>query len=84
MAGVFNPAPLSDIGHVIQLAIAPVFLNVILIGVLVYAWQTGQDARYVGYALSWGVLAVTGLAVSPNRVVTTRCGPARSSLMPAW
>ena len=26
MAGVFNPAPLSDIGHVIQLAIAPVFL----------------------------------------------------------
>ena len=26
MASVFNPAPLSDIGHVIQLAIAPVFL----------------------------------------------------------
>ena len=33
------------------------FLNVILIGVLAYAWYKGSDARTVGFALAWGVLA---------------------------
>ncbi|MCO5082236.1 MAG: murein biosynthesis integral membrane protein MurJ [Rhizobiaceae bacterium] len=38
-------------------AVAPVFLNIILIGVLAYAWYEGHDGRRVGYALAWGVLA---------------------------
>src|SRR5690606_19139446 len=38
-------------------AVAPVFLNIILIGVLAYAWYEGHDERRVGYALAWGVLA---------------------------
>jgi len=41
-------------------AIAPVFLNVILIGVLLYAWQKGLDVWQVGLSLSWGVV-VAGL-----------------------
>ena len=38
-------------------AVAPVFLNLILIGVLAYAWHQGHDGRRVGYALAWGVFA---------------------------
>lgn len=38
-------------------AIAPVFLNIILIGVLAYAWFGGHDTVMVGYGLSWGVMA---------------------------
>ncbi len=38
-------------------AIAPVFLNIILIGVLGYAWYGGHDTVTVGYGLSWGVMA---------------------------
>lgn len=38
-------------------AIAPVFLNIILIGVLAYTWHQGFDVLEVGYALSWGVMA---------------------------
>lgn len=41
-------------------AIAPVFLNIILIGVLAYTWWQNYDVLDVGYALSWGVL-VAGL-----------------------
>jgi len=38
-------------------AIAPVFLNIILIGVLAVAWWRHYDALTVGYHLSWGVMA---------------------------
>lgn len=38
-------------------AVAPVYYNIILIGVLAYAWYEGHDGRRVGYALAWGVLA---------------------------
>ncbi|HTV67971.1 MAG TPA: murein biosynthesis integral membrane protein MurJ, partial [Rhizobiaceae bacterium] len=38
-------------------AIAPVFLNIILIGVLFSALYTGRDAVSTGYDMSWGVLA---------------------------
>src|ERR1044072_8334202 len=51
---------LNSLHRYFAAAIAPVFLNVILIGVLAYAWYTGQDGRQVGYALSWGVM-VSGL-----------------------
>ncbi len=52
MAGMLN-----SLRRYFAAAIAPVFLNVILIGVLAYAWHTHQDAHYVGYGLAWGVLA---------------------------
>ena len=52
MAGMLN-----SLRRYFAAAIAPVFLNVILIAVLAYAWWTGQDAHYVGYGLAWGVLA---------------------------
>lgn len=38
-------------------AIAPVFLNIILIAVLVWAWWQGYDALDIGLGLSWGVMA---------------------------
>jgi len=41
-------------------AIAPVFLNIILIGLLFYSWWSGFDVWQVGLSLSWGVM-VAGL-----------------------
>ena len=38
-------------------AIAPVFLNFILIGALLLAWAQNYDPLQIGYALSWGVMA---------------------------
>ncbi|RCL02851.1 MAG: putative peptidoglycan lipid II flippase [Candidatus Tokpelaia sp. JSC188] len=38
-------------------AIAPVFLNIILIGVLLWVWFSKVDAWNTGLALSWGVMA---------------------------
>jgi len=52
MAGMLN-----SLRRYFAAAVAPVFLNVILIGVLAYAWWNGSDGRAVGLALSWGVLA---------------------------
>lgn len=51
---------LNSLHRFFAAAIAPVFLNVILIGVLAYAWYAGQDPVAVGYSLSWGVM-VAGL-----------------------
>ncbi len=48
---------LNSLRRYFAAAIAPVFLNIILIGVLAYAWHNGHDGMRVGYALSWGVLA---------------------------
>jgi putative peptidoglycan lipid II flippase len=52
MAGMLN-----SLHRYFAAAIAPVFLNVILIGVLAYAWYSGHDAIAVGYGVSWGVMA---------------------------
>ncbi|WP_077962584.1 murein biosynthesis integral membrane protein MurJ [Ensifer adhaerens] len=52
MAGMLN-----SLHRYFAAAIAPVFLNFILIGVLGYAWYAGQDPIAVGYGLSWGVMA---------------------------
>ena len=52
MAGMLN-----SLRRYFAAAIAPVFLNLILIAVLAYAWWTKQDAAQVGYGLAWGVLA---------------------------
>jgi len=38
-------------------AIAPVFLNIILIGVLAYSWHAGLPGEQLGRALAWGVFA---------------------------
>ncbi|WP_455476347.1 murein biosynthesis integral membrane protein MurJ [Bartonella sp. B17] len=45
-------------------AIAPLFLNIILIGVLAYAWIYQLDAWHIGLNLSWGVMAAGLLQLS--------------------
>ncbi|WP_312798633.1 murein biosynthesis integral membrane protein MurJ [Tianweitania sp.] len=52
MAGMLN-----SLRRYFAAAVAPVFLNVILIAVLAAGWQQGWDATAIGYGLSWGVLA---------------------------
>ena len=52
MAGMLN-----SLHRYFAAAIAPVFLNIILVGILVVAWYGGYDGRGVGLALGWGVLA---------------------------
>ncbi|AMS39487.1 MULTISPECIES: murein biosynthesis integral membrane protein MurJ [Aminobacter] len=48
---------LNSLRRYFAAAIAPVFLNIILVGVLANAWYRGHDGLTVGYALAWGVLA---------------------------
>ena len=48
---------LNSLHRYFAAAIAPVFLNIILIGVLAYAWYKNLDPWHVGIALSWGVMA---------------------------
>lgn len=48
---------LNSLHRYFAAAVAPVFLNVILIGVLAYAWYKGHDGIKIGYGLSWGVMA---------------------------
>lgn len=48
---------LNSLHRYFAAAIAPVFLNIILIGVLGLAWWKNYDPLQVGYALSWGVMA---------------------------
>jgi putative peptidoglycan lipid II flippase len=55
-------------------AVAPVFLNIILIGVLAWAWYEGHDGRRVGYALAWGVLAAGIVQLGIVWVAVRRAG----------
>ena len=55
MASVFNPAPLGDIGHVIQLAIAPVFL-LTAIATILNAYEV-RRTRLIYLATSMAVFA---------------------------
>ncbi|MCX8995777.1 murein biosynthesis integral membrane protein MurJ [Rhizobiaceae bacterium BDR2-2] len=48
---------LNSLHRYFAAAIAPVFLNFILIGVLAFAWWNDHDALDVGLGLSWGVMA---------------------------
>ncbi|MBB4101609.1 murein biosynthesis integral membrane protein MurJ [Allorhizobium borbori] len=48
---------LNSLHRYFAAAIAPVFLNFILIGVLALAWWKDYDALDVGLGLSWGVMA---------------------------
>src|SRR5690606_30876505 len=52
MAGMLN-----SLRRYFAAAIAPVFLNVILVGVLSVIWYRGAEGQVVGEALAWGVLA---------------------------
>lgn len=51
MAGMLN-----SLRRYFAAAVAPVFLNVILIAVLYYAWRAGADGLSVGYWMAWGVM----------------------------
>ncbi|MBS3649723.1 murein biosynthesis integral membrane protein MurJ [Pseudaminobacter sp. 19-2017] len=51
MAGMLN-----SLRRYFAAAIAPAFLNIILIAVLGYAWHEGLDWLEIGHALAWGVL----------------------------
>jgi putative peptidoglycan lipid II flippase len=55
--GAMMSGMLNSLRRYFAAAIAPVFLNIILIVVLAYAWYRGADAMAVGYMLAWGVLA---------------------------
>ncbi|WP_409361017.1 murein biosynthesis integral membrane protein MurJ [Bartonella heixiaziensis] len=55
-------------------AIAPLFLNIILIGVLAYAWFYQLDAWHIGLNLSWGVLAAGLLQLALIAVALRRSG----------
>lgn len=48
---------LNSLRRYFAAAVAPVFLNIILVGVLAWGWYRGADPVWIGYALSWGVLA---------------------------
>jgi putative peptidoglycan lipid II flippase len=52
MSGILN-----SLHRYFAAAIAPVFLNVILIGVLGYGLFQGGEPRQIAYSLAWGVLA---------------------------
>ena len=52
MAGMLN-----SLRRYFAAAIAPVFLNIILIAVLFYGWHFGLVQIEIGHALAWGVLA---------------------------
>ena len=55
--GAMMSGMLNSLRRYFAAAVAPAFLNIILIAVLAYAWYRGADAERVGRALAWGVLA---------------------------
>ena len=48
---------LNSLHHFFAAAIAPVFLNVVMIGALLYALYTGAEPAQTAWYLSWAVLA---------------------------
>src|SRR5690606_19243918 len=55
--GAMMSGMLNSLRRYFAAAVAPVFLNVILIGVLAHAWAAGLDGLSIGHLLAWGVLA---------------------------
>lgn len=47
---------LNSLHHFFAAAVAPIFLNVVMIGALAYALYTGADPLQTAWYLSWGVL----------------------------
>lgn len=52
MAGMLN-----SLRRYFAAAVAPVFLNIILVAILAYAWWRGASGLNVGYWMAWGVMA---------------------------
>jgi putative peptidoglycan lipid II flippase len=81
MAGMLN-----SLRRYFAAAVAPIFLNIILIGVLAYAWHEGLDGPSVGFALAWGVLAAgivqLGIVWAAVRHAGVRIGFRRPRLTP--
>lgn len=69
MAGMLNA-----LHRYFAAAIAPVFLNIILIGVLAWGYKTGQDGLHIGMALSWGVMAAGFIQLAVVWLALRRAG----------
>lgn len=69
MAGMLN-----SLRRYFAAAIAPVFLNIILIAVLGRAWYTGADSLDVGYAMAWGVMAAGVVQLAIVWIAARRAG----------
>jgi len=55
---------LNSLHHFFAAAIAPVFLNVVMIAALAYAWWSGADPLATAWYLSWSVLVAGVLQLS--------------------
>src|SRR3546814_10683952 len=55
---------LNSLHHFFAAAIAPVFLNVVMISALAYAWWSGADPLTTAWYLSWSVLLAGVLQLS--------------------
>lgn len=69
MSGILN-----SLHRYFAAAVAPVFLNIILIGVLGHALYLGMDGRTAGYNMAWGVLAAGLLQLLIVTVSVRRAG----------
>jgi putative peptidoglycan lipid II flippase len=69
MSGILN-----SLHRYFVAAIAPVLLNVVLIGVLFHALVSGRDGVATGYNLSWGVLAAGLLQLLLVMVAVRKAG----------
>jgi len=69
MSGILN-----SLHRYFVAALAPVLLNVVLVGVLAYAVWTGADGLETGYDLSWGVLGAGLLQLMLVTLAVRRAG----------
>lgn len=69
MAGMLN-----SLRRYFAAAVAPVFLNIILIAVLGHAWYTGADGLSTGYAMAWGVMAAGVVQLAIVWIAARRAG----------
>lgn len=72
--GAMMSGMLNSLRHYFAAAIAPVFLNIILVGVLFWAWREGSDAVTIGYWLAWGVMVAGVLQIGIVWVAVVRAG----------
>ncbi|MGE3306675.1 MAG: murein biosynthesis integral membrane protein MurJ, partial [Rhizobiaceae bacterium] len=72
--GAMMSGMLNSLRRYFAAAIAPVFLNIILLGVLLFAWHDGMDVTSVGHALAWGVLAAGLVQLAIVWIAVRRAG----------
>lgn len=65
---------LNSLHHFFAAAIAPVFLNVVMIGALIYALWTGADPATTAWYLAWSVLVAGVLQLAVVYVGVLRAG----------